>query len=236
MKTRRETTPYQHSSKMRLPLLQLLALTTSTTTALTLDFHPFIAALPPALLDYIPTSLSNNTTPQKSTADQDLLKRQFSNTCPEDFNSCANLGAPQYCCAPNAICSADFAGHVACCPAGAACSGTIGGIITEGTVNSNGALVGGGAAAAPTGDSADGNGGLATVSATTTEPFGSAQTDGGLVLATTPGQDGDGDDDDGDSGGFVLDGSQTVATPGAGRRRFEAVSLLVCVWNGGIIC
>ncbi|GAB7361137.1 hypothetical protein MBLNU230_g1171t1 [Neophaeotheca triangularis] len=204
---------------MRPSIVHLLALTT-TTTALTLDFQPFFSALPQALLNHIPASLSNETSANDD-ASNDLLKRQYSNTCPEDFNDCANLGAPQYCCAPNAVCSADFAGHVACCPRGAACSGTIGGIITEGTMYSDGQLVGGGAA--PTGDgSGNGNDGPADVEATTTAPFGSAQTSDGLVLATSPnGNNGDDSDDDGDGDSFVMDGSQVVATPAAGMRSFE---------------
>lgn len=55
----------------------------------------------------------------------DLLRRQ-SNACPSGYNSCAGLGAPGLCCNTNSNCSPDMAGHVACCPRGAVCTGTIG--------------------------------------------------------------------------------------------------------------
>ncbi|KAK3704297.1 hypothetical protein LTR37_013971 [Vermiconidia calcicola] len=135
--------------------------------------------------------------------DHELLKRQYSNTCPESFNDCANLGQPGLCCASAAVCSADAAGRVACCPIGAACSGTAGPVVTEGAVNTIGGLMNSGSTTGA---------GSAT---TTTSSFVFAQTTSqttqfGLLPTTTGGGGG--------GGGFVVDGTSTVATPGAAVR------------------
>lgn len=53
-----------------------------------------------------------------------LDKRQ--NNCPAGATSCSNLGNSGACCASNTNCQLDQAGHVACCPSGASCTGTIG--------------------------------------------------------------------------------------------------------------
>ena len=53
----------------------------------------------------------------------DLSKRQSG--CALGFISCANLGGTGVCCKSNAMCALDQAGHVACCPMGSACTGTI---------------------------------------------------------------------------------------------------------------
>jgi hypothetical protein len=55
----------------------------------------------------------------------ELLKRQGG--CSSGYTNCFNLGAPGLCCKPESVCSADSAGHVGCCPVGAACTGLIGG-------------------------------------------------------------------------------------------------------------
>ncbi|KAF2229222.1 hypothetical protein EV356DRAFT_581009 [Viridothelium virens] len=54
-----------------------------------------------------------------------LQRRQNNNECPTSYSNCYGQGAPGLCCQPSAVCSADMAGHVACCPVGAACTGTI---------------------------------------------------------------------------------------------------------------
>ena len=54
-----------------------------------------------------------------------LYRRQSNNECPTSYSNCYGQGAPSLCCQPSAVCSADMAGHVACCPVGAACTGTI---------------------------------------------------------------------------------------------------------------
>lgn len=176
------------------------------------DWQPFLSALPELLQDYLPISAPNSTS---NTAVHDVLKRQYSNTCPTGFNSCANLGAPSLCCMSDAVCSADSAGSVACCPSGAACTGTIGGIITGGTVDPSGGLVGVGSTA--TGVSAS----------TTNFQFASSTSSGdGLVAATTPSTVAtDGGGDATTSGGFILNGGQTVATPGAAARAVQVVSI-----------
>ena len=52
-----------------------------------------------------------------------LSRRQTS--CNSGFISCASLGGVGVCCKSNAMCALDQAGHVACCPVGSACTGTI---------------------------------------------------------------------------------------------------------------
>lgn len=54
-----------------------------------------------------------------------LEKRQGGTTCPASYSACAALGAPGLCCRRNTNCAVDQAGHVACCPVNAACTGTI---------------------------------------------------------------------------------------------------------------
>ena len=128
---------------MRYPI-QVLALCAATVSALQLsDFQPFLSAipisvsdyLPPAVADRIPPREQQDTTPVQKPEQQlqphhNLFRRQNDDTCPSSYNNCANIGAPGLCCAPSARCSADAAGHVACCPRGAACTGTIGAIRT----------------------------------------------------------------------------------------------------------
>jgi hypothetical protein len=69
---------------------------------------------------------------------QHLQIRQNSNNCPADYIPCTNLGVSTICCSNNAICTPDFAQHIACCPSGAQCTGTIGAI---GTANTGGVIV-----------------------------------------------------------------------------------------------
>lgn len=205
---------------MRCSAFHLLPASLLVSLAATFDFQPFLSALPNILQDYIPQNVQNGTA-------HDLLKRQYSNTCPNGFDSCANLGAAQLCCMSGAVCSADYAGAVACCPSGAACTGTISGIITEGTVDaSNGAVVGGGGVVTGTSN----NGAIATASATTTSfsyynGVTTSTSNNGLVMATTDATIATADS--GTTGnGFIVDGSSTVATPAAGVRRAEIVSIL----------
>ncbi|KAI7218695.1 hypothetical protein KC333_g3466 [Hortaea werneckii] len=195
----------------------VLATSTHALRLPTIDLQPFLSALPISLQDYIPSNLSNQT------VQHELLRRQSDN-CPNDFRNCANLGAPGVCCASNAVCSADFAGNVACCPSGAACSGRISSVVTEGTVNSNGAVVGGaGAAAATTGT--DNSAGLAASTAPTTTDFQTPTSTnaGGLVAATTDDSNTAVTDDgsQGTNSNFVNNDGTTVATPAAGVRRAD---------------
>ena len=198
---------------MRLSLLPT-ALLLSFSTALHLpNFQPFLNALslPITLADYIPPNPNARETLTFRPA-HDLLKRQFSNTCPTNFKDCANLGAPNLCCASAAVCSPDFAGNVACCPSGAACSGTIAGVITAGTVNSVGSFI-------PTGTTTAGGAG-----ATTTNVFGvSTTTSAVLVPASTATTVGDGGTT-GSGTGFIIAGSSTVATPALAVRGAQVVS------------
>ena len=76
----------------------------------------------------------------------ELLRRQ--NACQAGYSPCTNLGAPNACCNVNAICTVDPNNHVACCPTGASCTGTIG--ATGST--SSGLLVAGAGATVTTGN------------------------------------------------------------------------------------
>ncbi|KAK3116488.1 hypothetical protein LTR53_003092 [Teratosphaeriaceae sp. CCFEE 6253] len=175
-----------------------------------LELQPFLAAL----------SLANTSQTTPAPLHDALRRRQATLTvnsaCPTSYNNCANLGAANLCCDANAVCSADYAGHVACCRSGAACSGVISSVITAGTV-SNGVLVGAAGAAGATTTP----GGLVTAGQTTTTDYGvpstTAANSNGLVLAsattaTTEAAQGS---------GFVLDGGSTVATPGLGLKNAE---------------
>ncbi|KAI5369490.1 hypothetical protein Slin15195_G003660 [Septoria linicola] len=173
----------------------------SVATAIQLsDLQPFLSALPNVLQDLIPQPLQNETA-------HELLKRQSNGGCPNSFRSCANLGAPSLCCMSNAVCSADTAGYVACCPSGAACTGTIGGVITAGTLNSNGALA--------TDTSANGFA-TTSVATTTSMQMYTSSVSNGLVIATST------EDGQASNSGFVIAGSSVVATPGSsGMRRAQ---------------
>lgn len=189
---------------MRYPI-QVLALCAATVSALQLpDLQPFLSAIPISISDYLPPTPADkippqeqqNNTPTQKPQQQaqphaNLFRRQDDDTCPSSYNNCANIGAPGLCCSPSARCSADAAGHVACCPRGAACTGTIGGIVAGGSTGT-----GTGSAASTASGTA--NSGLLVTASTTS----GLRTDGG----------------------FVLDGTQTVATPGAGFRGAEVVS------------
>lgn len=164
------------------------------------NLQPFFAAITPLFDDLTSATVSNAT-------QLELLKRQ-SNGCPSGWNNCAGLGAAGLCCNPNAVCSADMLGHVACCPSGVACTGTIGGIITGGTVDGSGNVVGTGTTAPVT----------ATAASTTTGFQGATTTTNGVVTAsTTTATTTSGN-------GFIIAGSGTVATPAAAVRRADIVS------------
>ncbi|KAK8215960.1 hypothetical protein IWZ01DRAFT_538924 [Phyllosticta capitalensis] len=61
-----------------------------------------------------------------------LLQKRAGTTCPTSYSACAALGAPGLCCRRNTNCALDQAGHVACCPVNAACTGTIRGSTVAG--------------------------------------------------------------------------------------------------------
>ncbi|KAI9790258.1 MAG: hypothetical protein M1816_005283 [Peltula sp. TS41687] len=103
-----------------------------------------------------------------------LQKRQ--NSCPSNYNPCSSLNAGfssgSVCCASGTDCQLDQAGHVACCPRGASCTGTI----SVGTASSStgagggntaGGFIVGGAGGGPTTSGS----GLAAASSTTTNNF-----------------------------------------------------------------
>ncbi|KAF2221123.1 hypothetical protein BDZ85DRAFT_284015 [Elsinoe ampelina] len=186
-------------------LLISILLTLRLTTA-----SLFLPFLDPLTTDQIPLPALSNVTDDSPDSPFDLSKRQTLSTgCPANYGSCANLGASGLCCANNAICTADNAGYVACCPIGAACTGTITGIVTGGTIPP------GGTSTRPTTTT---NAVLTgTTSVTTTGLFSSATTpNNGLVVAgggataslgaTTT------------NGGFIISGGTTVASPAGAER------------------
>ncbi|KIX04907.1 uncharacterized protein Z518_05778 [Rhinocladiella mackenziei CBS 650.93] len=71
-----------------------------------------------------------------------LVKRQ---NCDSGYNPCSNVGADTVCCPSDTNCALDEAGHVACCPFNAVCTGTIDGSITgtSSTTSSQGPVLGG---------------------------------------------------------------------------------------------
>ncbi|KAF2722551.1 hypothetical protein K431DRAFT_244537 [Polychaeton citri CBS 116435] len=199
----------RHVALQQLSTVLLLSLSLTSAAIQLPEFRPFTTAFVPS---FDPTLAAENN----ETAHQDL-KRQNSNACPNNYDSCANLGAPSVCCDSDAVCSADFAGHVACCPKGAACSGVVSGVITAGTL-SDGSLVGGGAAAATeTG-----------TSETTTAFVPATTTSNGLVQASTV-PTGYNTDSSGQTTGFIFDGQSNVATPGAAARGPEMPLLAVAI-------
>ncbi|KAI5248660.1 hypothetical protein E4T43_01284 [Aureobasidium subglaciale] len=155
-----------------------------------------------SVLDWSQQTPSNQTF-------HDLPKRAIDPTsCPTGYKNCANLGAPGLCCANSAVCAPDQAGHVACCPSGAACTGAISSIITSGFIASGGSLRSTATTSPPL-----------TVSASSAISI--ATSGGGLIIAsglgttlsattassaTTTATTGD---------GFILVGSSTAATLGS---------------------
>lgn len=200
-----------------LPAPLLIALTSALQLS---NLRPYLPAIsfPISISDYIPPTTSNAS----SEPQHDLLKRQFSNTCPADFNSCDNVGAPGLCCVDNAQCVADDAGNVACCPAGAVCTGTVNGVITQGTVDNDGNLV---SASAGGNGAAVGGGQVVTSVGSTYVMTASGAANGGLVAASSPSTIAPANGES-TGGGFIVDAGSTVATPGAAVRGAELVSIV----------
>lgn len=182
---------------MRRLLTPLLACTIAAGLQLP-NLQPFLTAVSP-LLDQISLLTTSNST------EHELLKRQNSNGCPAaGWNNCGSVGVSAFCCAPSAVCTADAANRLACCPSGASCTGTIGGYITSGTVDNNGNPIGG-AAAATTGTTA-------TVATTSTSGYvvATTTTTTGATVST--------------GNGFIIASGATVAQPGRAARGVEIVS------------
>ena len=71
-----------------------------------------------------------------------IVKRQ---SCPYGYNSCSAFGYSNACCPADTNCALDDAGHIACCPFNAACTGTVGAATGSVTSTSPGFVLGGSA-------------------------------------------------------------------------------------------
>ncbi|KAG9682459.1 hypothetical protein KCU95_g14262, partial [Aureobasidium melanogenum] len=193
-------------------LCSLILLLTSLASASL--FAPFLS-----VLEWSQQTSSNETF-------HELPKRALNPTsCPTGYKNCANLGAPGLCCANSAICAPDQAGHVACCPSGAVCTGAISSIITAGVIASGGSVASTTAAASqPLTASASSSqttstsgGGLilaSGLSSTSTSP-GTTTTIASNSAAATSG------------GGFIIVGTSTAATLGSNAVRSFSTPFIV---------
>ena len=183
-------------------LLYLLATLATSTTAIEIPFLNAIS-LPITLEDYFGPGAGINETANEQ-RQRHLHKRQ--DGCPNSFHACSNLGAAGLCCADAAVCQADDAGNVACCPSSSSCTGQVNGVIKSGTVNSEGSVIAGG-----------GGGGGAGRTTQASQPIASNSA-GVVISSNTPGQT-----TPGPSGsGFVLNNGNSGN--GSTRSRGEVVS------------
>jgi hypothetical protein len=213
-------------------LISILAASISATEAPTLTSASFSLSTPQPFLnafDHFPEDIAslspaqrsaeniNNGTESPSFAAHDFLKKRQSGTnCPSSFNSCSSIGAANLCCISGTTCTADFAGRGACCPVGAVCTGTVLGVVTAGTLNGNGILVTATTTATGTASN-NGNGGLVTQnSPLPTSVYAPTQ-----MTSAVQGAGGNGATS---NGGFIVAGTNTVATFGAAARGVEIVS------------
>lgn len=176
----------------------LLLLTSLANASL---FSPFLS-----VLEWSQETSSNETF-------HELAKRALDPTsCPTGYKNCSNIGAPGLCCANSAICAPDQAGHVACCPSGAVCTGAISSIITGGVIAPGGSVASTTAAASQ------------PLTASASSSRTTATSGGGLVVAsglsattgnspTTTGSAAT------SGGGFIIVGTSTAATLGSGATR-----------------
>jgi hypothetical protein len=104
------------------PSLLLAPLAVVATPDVFGDFAPAVEQLPTVAYNQTETSLEGGSA--------DLVKRE--GACARDYFDCERQGEPGLCCPRNAVCSADYQGHVGCCPQGVRCTGTIGGAIATG--------------------------------------------------------------------------------------------------------
>lgn len=179
-------------------------------------FSPFLSVL---------DSLSQQTVSNQTF--HELAKRAVDPTsCPTGYKACSNIGAPGLCCANSAVCAADQAGHVACCPSGAACTGSISSVITSGVIASGGSSVSTTTAASKP----------LSASAASSSPSSSlphtTSSGSGLIVAsghTTTTSDAANSAAATTTDGFILVGSSTAATLGSNAiRNLQTVSLTSC--------
>lgn len=199
------STSYQNSNPQTIMLSQsrlwhlcsiLLLLTSLAEASL---FSPFLS-----VLEWSQTS-SNETF-------HELPKRALDPTsCPTNYKNCAAIGAPGLCCANSAICAPDQAGHVACCPSGAVCTGAISSIITGGVIASGGSVASTTAAASQ------------PLTASASSSRTTATSGGGLIVASGLSTTGTSPATTGSAattgGGFIIVGTSTAATLGSNAER-----------------
>lgn len=141
----------------------------------------------------------------------ELPKRALDPTsCPTNYKNCAAIGAPGLCCANSAICAPDQAGHVACCPSGAVCTGAISSIITSGVIASGGSVASTTAAASQ------------PLTASASSSRTTATSGGGLIVASGLSTTGSSPATTGSAttgGGFIIVGTSTAATLGSNAER-----------------
>ena len=159
-------------------------------------FSPFLS-----VLEWSQQTNSNETI-------HELPKRALDPTsCPTNYKNCAAIGAPGLCCANSAICAPDQAGHVACCPSGAVCTGAISSIITGGVIASGGSVASTTAAASQ------------PLTASASSSRTTATSGGGLIVASGLSTTGTSPATTGSAattgGGFIIVGTSTAATLGS---------------------
>jgi hypothetical protein len=72
-----------------------------------------------------------------------ILKRD--DNCPASYSGCSDQGNANVCCRSGTTCTVDAAHNIACCPTGAACTGTLGATATATATGDNNSGGGGGA-------------------------------------------------------------------------------------------
>jgi len=96
-------------------------------------FEPFLTPFSDQALDS-PTMPDSNVVGIIGEEEMQLEKRQAATACPSSYYNCANIGAGNVCCANSQACALDNSGQAACCPYGSVCTGTVGGVVTGGSV------------------------------------------------------------------------------------------------------
>ncbi|KAI9367937.1 hypothetical protein BJX61DRAFT_526215 [Aspergillus egyptiacus] len=78
-------------------------------------------------IEAVPFSHPITASPETSREAYEVLQRlnKRDGNCPGGYSACDNLGNAGICCRRDSICTSDEANHIACCPSGASCTGTL---------------------------------------------------------------------------------------------------------------